>query len=206
MTSFICTLSIFVALMSTVYSIKCQQGWSINSKTICSTIEVECSGSCITYSDNCYVDNVYRPSIRKGCETNQDLCNITVSIKTDNGVEARVPTQCCETDSCNQEHTFQTPQEDVPANPPLQCPSCYNNDSTVECVSNKKVTCSEGQGQCLNYVGKVQLADGSVHNMSYKGCITTGGCLLGFAVLPGSKQLKCNILECTPAVPKSDLQ
>ncbi|XP_075462528.1 ly6/PLAUR domain-containing protein 8-like isoform X4 [Ascaphus truei] len=202
MTSFICTLSIFVALMSTVYSIKCQQGWSINSETICSTIEVECSGSCITYSENCYIDNVYRPSIRKGCEAEQKLCNTIFSIKTDDLVEARVPTQCCETDSCNQEHTFQTSGIDGLPDANFQCPSCYVADSTVECESTKNVTCSVGQEQCLNYVGKVQLADASVIQMSLKGCITTGGCEGTFYVLPGSKQLKCNILECTPALQK----
>ncbi|XP_075462532.1 phospholipase A2 inhibitor and Ly6/PLAUR domain-containing protein-like isoform X2 [Ascaphus truei] len=163
MKSFLCTLSIFLGLMTT--------------------------------------GGVEYITIRKGCENNPLLCNRIISVKTNERVNDRVPTQCCDSDFCNQDLNFQNSQIDTFPEILLQCPSCYNGNSTEECVTSTNVTCIKDQGQCMNYVGVLQLADGTVHNMSFKGCVTTGGCLLGFTVLPGTKELKFNIMDCTPALP-----
>ncbi|MEE6481811.1 hypothetical protein FKM82_012999 [Ascaphus truei] len=208
MTSFICTLSIFVALMSTVHCIKCKQCWNLNT-TICSGNNIiDCKGSCITYSENVTIGGKPLLSIRSGCEDYLAplykglVCTKFLCIKTQAGLDASVTAQCCNSsDFCNENHQYKNSQIDSKPASNFQCPSCFKANTLEECVPTKNVDCIENQLQCLNYIGVVQLADGSVSSYSFKGCVTMFGCDLGFAVLPGTKELKCKKMECTPAIP-----
>ncbi|XP_075462525.1 uncharacterized protein LOC142497941 isoform X3 [Ascaphus truei] len=206
MTSFICTLSIFLALMSTVYCVRCKQCWNLNSTECCGNTFVDCTGACITYSEKCAVGRKSLLSIRSGCEYDLPLqlvvCNKFLSIKTGAGVDAAVFVKCCDTDNCNENQQYENLQIDTFPVTPLECPSCYEAGSTEECVSSSHVNCTTDQQECVNYVGQIQLADGSVQNMAFKGCITAGGCDIGFVLLPGTKELKCKKMECTLALPK----
>ncbi|MEE6481812.1 hypothetical protein FKM82_013000 [Ascaphus truei] len=207
MTSFICTLSIFVALMSTVHCIKCKSCWNLNS-TICSGNNIiDCKGSCITYSENVTIGDKSLASIRSGCEDylsaflKNFACTKFMSIKTQTGLKAAVTAQCCNSsDFCNENHQYNNSQIESKPDNNFYCPSCFKANTLEECVPIQNMACIENQLQCLNYIGVVQLADGSVSSYSFKGCVNMFGCLLGFAVLPGTKELKCKKMHCTPAL------
>ncbi|MEE6481814.1 hypothetical protein FKM82_013002 [Ascaphus truei] len=205
MTSFMCILSIFLALMSTVHCIKCKQCWNPNSKECCGNTFVDCPRSCITYSENYTIDGKSLQSIRSGCEYNSMLeslaCNKFLSIKTGAGVEVAVTAKCCYTDLCNENQQYENSQIDSSVEPIYKCPSCFNASSTEECVSSTFVTCNPDEGECVNYIGLIQRADASVIEMSVKGCITKGGCDIGFAVLPGTRELKYKQMKCTAPLP-----
>ncbi|XP_075459386.1 uncharacterized protein LOC142496608 [Ascaphus truei] len=208
MTSFMCTLSIFVALMSTVHCIKCKQCWSRNATECYGDTIVDCPNACVTYSEKCIVDGKSLLSVRSGCEYNPILesvaCNQFLSIKTAAGVGVNVFAKCCSTDLCNENQQYESSSATLfwtlSALLVTKCPSCYKAGSTEECLSSSHVACNLITEQCVSYIGLIQLADGTVQNMSFKGCVTRRGCEFGFAVLPGTIELKRKEMKCTEAL------
>ncbi|XP_075046942.1 uncharacterized protein LOC142107409 [Mixophyes fleayi] len=153
---------------------------------------------CMTMSEYCVVGNKQLRSIKKTC--GNELCNLCITLTTNHGFKVRVSTQCGKGDGSNANLNFTERCNSLKTNG-LKCPSCYEK-TTDGCEADGTVDCVQGETQCVDYAGVVHYSDGSVSPLSFKGCIVTGGCKVGFAALPGSEEMSRKKFDCTDAVKK----
>ncbi|XP_040183320.1 uncharacterized protein LOC120916422 [Rana temporaria] len=177
----------------------CKRCWTLDSTECCSEKEIQCDGSkCMMLSEYCNVSNEIYNSVRKMCAV-EALCNTCFSASTNHDFYLRVSAECGEGDNSNADLKFKELCNDqLPLNG-YMCPSCYVNTSTDGCESEGMVLCRGNEFECLKFRSSVQLSDGSITPMSVQGCITQGGCQIGFGGIPGAKQYDPKEMTCTPA-------
>ncbi|XP_075134200.1 phospholipase A2 inhibitor gamma subunit B-like [Leptodactylus fuscus] len=164
-------LCMFSALVCSVFSILCFSCASFNSTT-CNTTKVECMGdTCMSCYQKFQVGNNTMLSMLKGCST--DVCNNT-GMATQDEMNYRFTANCCKGPLCNND-TFALPKENLTRNN-KECPSCFLNGTTKECVTTKMMNCTGSQDQCFNYKVELKTPDGTMSNYSIKGCSNTYAC------------------------------
>ncbi|XP_075047529.1 uncharacterized protein LOC142107807 [Mixophyes fleayi] len=197
--SYIGALCVFMTLIAAAQCIPCNECWVVGGTECCDVNIIECpilpeqpELQCMTMSEYCVVDDKELRSMRKTC--GNQLCNLCITLTTGHGFNVRASTQC---NSTNADLNFTERCNNLTTNG-LKCPSCYEK-TTDGCKDVGTVDCVQGETQCVDYAGEVQFSDGSVNPLSFKGCIVTGGCDVGFLGLPGSKEIKRTTFNCTAA-------
>ncbi|XP_040183310.1 uncharacterized protein LOC120916416 [Rana temporaria] len=182
----------------------CNFCWNIGSNKCCDERKHQCDGSgCMTVSEYSLAGKDEYPSIQKGCSVPL-LCGNCFSVTTNDNFLVRVTGQCGEGNSSNENLNYN--YKDIcdtqltPNN--YQCPSCFSTDSASGCESTGYVDCLGLEKECFDYGAFLMLSDGKPINMSIKGCLTTGGCEIGYSGVPGSKELQRDHMKCTPAIKK----
>ncbi|XP_040182796.1 uncharacterized protein LOC120916012 [Rana temporaria] len=194
-------LLILSSMVTTGHLTTCKRCWDLDS-TECSTEkEIQCDGSkCMMLSEYCNVNNVIYNSVRKMCAI-ETLCNNCFTASTNHGLNLRIRGECGEGDNSNAGFKHNALCCDkMPLNN-FMCPSCYVNTSTDGCESNEMVLCRGNEFECVKYRSIVQLSDGKAVPMSFRGCVTKGGCKIKFGGIPGEKELEPKESTCTPAIP-----
>ncbi|XP_075047525.1 uncharacterized protein LOC142107804 isoform X2 [Mixophyes fleayi] len=196
--SYIGALCVFMALIAAAQCLfTCNECWVIGGTECCNVKNTTCPlPGCMTMSEYCVVEDKHFRSIRKTC--GNELCNLCLTVTTGLDFNVRVSTQCGKGDGSNANLNFTESCNNLTTNG-LKCPRCYNGTSAEGCADNGTVACVGKEMQCADYAGVVQYSDGSVNYISYKGCIVTGGCLVGFLGLPGTKEIKRKTFNCTAA-------
>ncbi|KAG8548165.1 hypothetical protein GDO81_026366 [Engystomops pustulosus] len=190
-------LSLMVhALVASVFSVKCYSCSSTN-RTCEKVIEIEClGGQCFTASERFYNGVKTFELFLKGCACDE-LCG-GQGRATGENIEYQFNGVCCTGDDCNIDE-FRLPDNKIPNG--LQCPTCYNNISTDECVSDMKVNCTGNQVLCYDYRASMQNPDGSVLQYSSKGCANKFVCDVNFDKHIGLIELYREHLNCTAPNP-----
>ncbi|XP_040183312.1 protein RoBo-1-like [Rana temporaria] len=201
------TIFVFLILSSLVIAgqmTTCNLCWTLGSTQCCGENQLQCDGSgCMTSSEYCKISSVEYKTIMKGCSF-PPLCDKCFSVTTKDDFLIRVSNACGEGDGSNAQVNYNTNICDSQLQPNnYQCPSCFTNSTTEGCESTGFVDCLGLEGQCLDYGGSVILSDGIPRNVSIKGCVTSGGCDIGFSGIPGGKQINLVRIICTPAIPKA---
>nr|WCP86177.1 sodefrin precursor-like factor A [Lithobates vaillanti] len=181
----------------------CNRCWNIGSTECCDETELQCDGSgCMTSSEYCNVNGVDYRTLQKGCSY-EPLCDKCFSVTTKDNFLVRVSNACEDGDDPNAELNYSTDICDSQLKPNnYQCPSCFTVGNTDACESTGYVDCLGLEKECVDYGASVILSDGIPRDLSVKGCATTGACEIGFAAIPGGKELKRVRMICTPAIPQ----
>ncbi|XP_075046038.1 phospholipase A2 inhibitor NAI-like [Mixophyes fleayi] len=201
--SYIGALCVFMTVIAAAECITCNQCLVLGAEECCSVKDKECPGTqCMTISEYCIADDIEYSSMSKTCGSDE-LCGQSFTLTTGLGFEARASNQCGEGDGSNANLNFTKSSGELLPNG-YTCPRCYAKDSIDGCEDNGTVECLGKESECVYYRGTVQIADSSIRKFSLKGCIVPGGCKIGFSGLPGSKEMKKEIMECVPAKRKND--
>ncbi|XP_066463179.1 phospholipase A2 inhibitor gamma subunit A-like [Eleutherodactylus coqui] len=196
--SYICILFAFMTLIASAQSTTCSACWPIGDTECCKEKERECpSGLCMTTSEFCQLDDKKYQTIQKGCG-DSNYCNGCLRVTTEKGLTVEACAKCCTGEKCNDDLSYTRASVEEPNG--YFCPACYKNDTTEVCNPGSDVVyCRGAQTECVKYGGGVIFSDGTAHPVSAQGCITQGGCQLGFSALPGAKEAQRMTMECTPA-------
>nr|WCP86179.1 sodefrin precursor-like factor C [Lithobates vaillanti] len=182
----------------------CNSCWTIDSTTCCDERDLQCDGSgCMTLSEYTVVDGEEYRTIQKGCSVPL-LCDKCFSVTTKDNFLVRVGSQCGEGEGSNENLNYKDICTDQLKPNNYHCPSCFSIGSPTDCESTGYVDCLGLEMECFNYGAFVMLSDGRTMNVSLKGCITIGGCDIGYAGVPGNKELKRDHMICTPAIKKEE--
>ncbi|XP_073457359.1 uncharacterized protein [Aquarana catesbeiana] len=180
----------------------CNWCWNIGSTECCDERELQCDGSgCMTVSEYSLTGTEEYPTIQKGCSVPL-LCGKCFSVTTKDNFLVRVSGQCEEGDGSNENLNYKDICDTQLQPNNYQCPSCFSTGSPSGCESTGYVDCLGSEKECFDYGAFLRLSDGKPINMSIKGCLTTGGCDIGYAGVPGSKELQRDHMSCTPAIKK----
>ncbi|XP_040183309.1 uncharacterized protein LOC120916415 [Rana temporaria] len=180
----------------------CNQCWNIDSTQCCEERKLQCDGSgCMTLSEYTVIDSDKFRTIQKSCSVPL-LCGNCFSVTTNDNFLVRVSGQCGVGNGSNENLNYKDPCDGqlIPNN--YQCPSCFSIGSPTGCESTGYVDCLGMEEECFDYGAFVMLSDGKTMNVSLKGCITTGGCNIGYSGVPGNKELQRDHMICTPPIKK----
>ncbi|XP_063800085.1 phospholipase A2 inhibitor gamma subunit B-like [Pseudophryne corroboree] len=195
---YIAALSVFVSLIATAQSTTCDLCWVNGYDKCCNVSSLQCPGQCMTVSEYCNVDDRQYRTIQRTCG-NPYFCSMNCfSVTGPPNFKVRVGIQCATGDHSNADLDYMVCPE--LAENGYQCPVCYRNDTLEECSPDGYVKCSGYEKECVNYVAVVQYPDTVPRNVSVKGCVVTGGCNVGLAAIPGTKQMTLIKMECTNAM------
>ncbi|XP_071969221.1 protein RoBo-1-like [Engystomops pustulosus] len=180
-----CVLS---ALVVSVFSFRCYS-YSTKNSTTCNKDKMEvvdCLGEkCVKACQYFYNGITVFESVFYGCAID-GLCETNGQSSGEN-LRYRFLATCCDTELCNDDEC-KLPKDDLTPNG-LQCPTCYNSNSTEKCVSTKKMNCTGTEGECFEYRGSMKMPDESVQLYSVQGCSNNVTCNFNF-----DKHIKINEL------------
>ncbi|XP_069804308.1 phospholipase A2 inhibitor PIP-like isoform X1 [Dendropsophus ebraccatus] len=197
--SYICSLFVFGTLIASAQSSTCSKCWAVGDTECCGDKTIECPGSsCMTISEYCILGDKESRTIRRTCGDNT-TCGICFSVTTNKGLTVLASSQCGTGDKSNADLNYQITCKALENENGLSCPACYLNNSMDGCEATDRVKCRGAETECVDYAGKVQISDGEIQAISAQGCIMKNGCAIGFAGLPGAKQIKENKFTCRPA-------
>ncbi|KAM3923437.1 uncharacterized protein RB166_012482 [Leptodactylus fuscus] len=197
--SYICILAVLVTSAASDDPTECSSCWNIGQTECCPTKSVKCpSGVCMTVSEHCILNGQHHKTITKMCG-DKTSCNGCFSVTTEQGLTVRVSSQCSTGNHSNDGHCYGIGCESLEKKNGHQCDACYSNSTMDGCIPTGKVMCSGSELDCVTFRGIIQVSDHTVQQVSVKGCITKGGCALGFGAMPGAKSMKELELACTAA-------
>ncbi|KAM9298939.1 uncharacterized protein PAF06_015929 [Gastrophryne carolinensis] len=180
----------------------CNRCWTNDNTKCCGEKEILCKGTtqCMTISEHCELNGQTYETIKKNCAIDF-VCGQCFCMTIKDKVIMRIGYEC-ETgnhSNANLQYVRKCPNE-LPPNG-YKCPSCYRNDTDQGCESEGEVLCGGNELECVNFGTYIEQSDGTTRHISGQGCITKGGCDMGFLYMPGVKELTRNFLECKPAIP-----
>ncbi|XP_075462535.1 phospholipase A2 inhibitor and Ly6/PLAUR domain-containing protein-like [Ascaphus truei] len=192
-------LCVVGALISTVCCENCTTCLGRNRKD-CEGVTIDCKElGCITVSESCVVENIEYPTLYKGCAVEGlGTTDVLFSLINDAGIKLLINSKYCKSENCNQNTTYQVPNNSGRPNG-LLCESCFRNNTDEECSSRDVVRCRGKETACLTYVGTVERADLSVVRYALKGCVYKPGCALGFKASPGIREISQKTYACRDA-------
>nr|UGY75775.1 sodefrin precursor-like factor A [Plectrohyla sagorum] len=198
--SYVLFFFVLVNLIASAQSTTCDRCWNVGDTECCGDKTIECpNSSCMTISENCVLGGKEYSTVRKTCGDNT-TCGLCFSVSTNQGLTVLASTQCGEGDKSNADLDYKITCEALEKENGYWCPACYNNNSMEGCdAGDNKVLCRGLETECVDYAGIVQLSDGDMKSLSAQGCIMQGGCKLGFAALPGAREMKSKKFICSPA-------
>ncbi|XP_071969003.1 uncharacterized protein [Engystomops pustulosus] len=189
-------LSFFLSIDAS--PIRCYKCHAKNSETCAPTIQQCMKGERCGIMSEQYIYNKTFCSVWKGCVANVP-CNETPYSFVNKDVSTKVNIQCCDTDLCNIK-MYEMPKEEEMLGP--KCPSCFNPNSTEECVPDGETTCRAIDDKCMTFAGTVEKPDGNIETYSAKGCMSSIGCSLILDQIVGCHIMEEKIFRCDDISPK----